>query len=114
MSILTQKIEDISVVLVDLDRATTLEAESFKNNVKSEINSNSKMFIFDLTECEFIDSTFLSALVTSYKRIVENDGELKIVGLKSPVESMFKLTRLSHIFDIYKDAQDALKSFDKK
>jgi anti-anti-sigma factor len=109
-----QKIKNVTVILVDLERATTIVAESLKNNVQSEIASDSNKFIFDLTECEFIDSTFLSALVTSYKRIVEHGGELKIVGLKPSVDSMFKLTRLSKIFDIYSDAQDALNSFNKR
>jgi anti-sigma B factor antagonist len=110
MSILTEKIQGVSVILVDLERATTSVAESFKYNIKFEIASGSKKFIFDLSACEFIDSTFLSAMVTSYKRIAEADGDLRIVGLKAPVKAMFELTRLNKIFDIYSDEKEALNS----
>lgn len=113
MPILSQKINGISIILVDFERATTVVAESFKNNVQFEISSDNRNFIFDLSACEFIDSTFLSALVTTYKRIAENGGELRIVGLQPAVDAMFKLTRLSRIFDIYKDGKEALNSFNK-
>jgi anti-sigma B factor antagonist len=113
VSIHSQKINNIAIILVDLERATTVVAESFKNSVQFQITSESRNFIFDLSKCEFIDSTFLSALVTSYKRIAENGGELRIVGLQPAVDSMFKLTRLSRIFDIFKDEKEALNSFNK-
>ena len=110
MPILTQKIQGVSIILVDLERATTTVAESFKYTIKFELASDNKNFIFDLSTCDFIDSTFLSALVTSYKRIAEIGGKLRIVGLKPAVKSMFELTRLDKIFDIYSDEQEALKS----
>ena len=111
MSIVVEKINDISVVLVDIERATVLDATDFNNRIKFELNKGSNKFIFDLNTCDFIDSTFLAALVTSYKRIAEKGGQLKIVGFKPAVQSMFELTQLSRIFDIYSDEQDALMSF---
>ncbi len=113
MSIITNNIKDVSIIVADVDRATTIVAESFKNSVKFEIASNNIKFIFDLSSCEFIDSTFLSAIVTSYKRIVEHGGSLKIVGLKPAVKSMFQLTRLDKIFEIYKNEKEALSSLAK-
>lgn len=112
MSILTQKRKDILIILIDLERATTVIAEKFKSIIQSEIESNGKKFIVDLSECEFIDSTFLSALVSSFKKIVNVGGELRIFGLKPAVNAMFQLTRLSKIFDIYFDEKEALNSFD--
>ncbi|MDA3860289.1 MAG: STAS domain-containing protein [Melioribacteraceae bacterium] len=110
MPILTETIDGVSVILVDLERATNTVAESFKYNINFELAADSNKFIFDLSKCEFIDSTFLSALVISYKRIAEAGGKLRIVGLKPAVESMFQLTRLNKIFDVFADEKEALKS----
>ncbi|PIQ10356.1 MAG: hypothetical protein COW71_03000 [Ignavibacteriales bacterium CG18_big_fil_WC_8_21_14_2_50_31_20] len=111
MSILTQKQKDILIVFVDIERATVLVADNFKSIIKNEIKLGGKKFIVDLSECDFIDSTFLSALVNSFKNIVEVGGELRVVGLKPAVNAMFQLTRLSKIFDIYFDEKEALNSF---
>jgi len=111
MSIITQKRNDLLIILVDAERATVLLADNFKNVIKNEIKIGCEKFIVDLSECEFIDSTFLSALVSSFKNIVEVDGQLKVVGLKPAVNAMFQLTRLSKIFDIYFDEKEALNSF---
>ena len=111
MAILLEKIENISIIIVDLDRATVIDENEFKNLVQFELDKGSEKFIFDLKSCNFIDSTFLAALVISYKKIAEQRGELRIVGFKPAVRSMFELTQLSRIFDIYEDEQQALMSF---
>ncbi len=110
MPISTQKVRDISIVIVDYERATIIVAEEFRSNVQSEIASGTKKFIFDLSKCNFIDSTFLSALIVSFKRIAETNGELRIFGLKPAVQAMFQLTRLTKIFSIFNDEQEALNS----
>jgi len=111
MSIYLEKTNDVSIVLVDLERATVIDSTNFNNRIQFELNKGSNKFIVDLNTCIFIDSTFLAALVTSYKRIAEKNGQLKIVGFKPAVQSMFELTRLSRIFDIYSSEQKALMSF---
>ena len=112
MPILSKNRNGISIIIVDIERATVINEKEFKDIVQLELNQGSEKFIFDLKSCDFIDSTFLSVLVTSYKRIAENKGQLKIVGFKPAVRSMFELTRLTKIFDIYEDEQTALMSFD--
>ena len=111
MPIITENISNVSIVLADIKRATVIDAENFKNKVQSELDNGSIKFIFDLKTCEFIDSTFLAAIVISFKNISKNNGQLKIVGFKPAVSSMFELTSLSKIFDIYDNEQEALMSF---
>ena len=57
-------------------------------------------FIFDFSNCDFIDSTGLGALVSIYKKCVEKNGSLKLKSLKPEVDKLFKLTRLDKVFDI--------------
>lgn len=111
MPIITENISNVSIVLADIKRATVIDAENFKNKVQLELDNGSIKFIFDLKTCEFIDSTFLAAIVISFKKIAQNNGQLKIVGFKPAVRSMFELTSLSKIFDIYDNEQEALMSF---
>ncbi len=111
MPILKEEINDVSLIIADVKRATLTDTNIFKDTVLTELSKGRTKFIFNLSACEFIDSTLLSAIVTSYKRIVENKGQLKLVGVNPTGRSMFELTSLSKIFDIYDNEKKALMNF---
>ena len=111
MPILVEEINDVSIIIADLKRATVDDTKIFKEKVQTELNMGRTKFIFNLKACEFIDSTLLSAIVTCFKRIVEKKGKLKLVGVNPEGRSMFELTSLSKIFDIYDNEQLALMKF---
>lgn len=77
------------------------EADELKHEVEDYISRGEKNFIFDFTDCKFIDSTGLGVLVSIYKRCKELGGsvELKSV-INEDVSKVFSLTRLNEVFDI--------------
>jgi len=111
MPILKEEINDVSIIIANLKRANVTDTNIFKETVLTELNKGRRKFIFNLSTIEFIDSTLLSAIVTSYKRIVEKKGQLKLVGVNPIGRSMFELTSLSKIFDIYDNEEKALMNF---
>jgi len=74
--------------------------EDGKNNV-----------IVDLSDVRFVDSSGLGALVSGFKNASSRNGSLKLSGLQMQVKSMFELTRLHRVFEIFADPQEALASF---
>ena len=113
MEIVEEVIDDIIVEIVNLDRATLREAEELKFNVTEKMNAGYNKLIIDLTSVEFIDSTFLGVIVNSLKKVAKMGGDLKLVGFRPAVRSMFELTRLFRVFESYSELQDAIKSFHK-
>lgn len=113
MSIIEETIDDIIVEIVNLDRATLLEAEELKRQVNDKIDSGYRKVIIDLTSVEYLDSTFLGVIVNTLKKVAKLGGDLKLVGFKPNVRSMFELTRLFRVFESYSKLQDAIKSFHK-
>jgi anti-sigma B factor antagonist len=77
------------------------EVANIRDKTGKLIEEGQKNFIFDFSECEFIDSTGLGALVSIYKKCVEKGGTVKLKSLKPQVEKLFKLTRLDRVFEIY-------------
>lgn len=77
------------------------EVASFRVKVNQLIEDGNKKFIFNFSECEFIDSTGLGALVSIYKKCVEKNGSVSLKSLNPSVEKLFKLTRLDKVFEIY-------------
>ena len=113
MEIVEEIIDDVVVEIINLNRATIREAEDLKEKLAPKINMGYKKVIIDLSEVEFLDSTFLGVIVGTLKRVAKVGGDLKLVGFKPAVQSMFELTRLFRVFESYSELQDALKSFHK-
>ena len=67
--------------------------------------------VVDMQAVRFVDSSGLGALVSGFKNASSRNGSLKLTGLQLQVKSMFELTRLHRVFEIYNDAEEALGSF---
>ena len=102
---------NVVVLNVNLSRATLKEAEEFKNALMGEISSGRKKLVVDLSQCEFIDSTFLGSLVVALKKVTISGGDLRLVGFQPAVSSMFELTRMYRVFESFKTQEEAVKSF---
>ena len=106
-----EEVGDVVVEKVNLSRATLKEAEDFKRTLVRDIESGKNRIVVDLADCEFIDSTFLGALVVSLKRITALGGDLKLVGFQPNVRSMFELTRMYRVFESFETKEEAVASF---
>ena len=106
-----EKYDGYVIESVNLPRATLKEAIEFKQVLLHDIAIGDTRIIVDLSMCEFIDSTFLGALVVSLKKAVESGGDVRLIGFQSAVESMFHLTRLDRVFQTFKTKSDAINSY---
>ncbi len=111
MFFIKEEHKDVIVEIVDLNRATLSEADEFKQRLAENIENGYKKIIVDLTDCEFIDSTFLGALVISLKKVTSLGGDLRLVGFQPAVHSMFELTRMYRVFETFSTKEDAILSF---
>jgi anti-anti-sigma factor len=111
MNFTQEEIKGIIVKHVHLTRATKDQAEKFKKFLMKEIEENHPKMVIDLGECEFIDSTFISSLVTALKAINQKSGILKIVANHSEIQSVLELTGMVKVFEIYKNVKEAVESF---
>jgi len=102
---------NVIVEYVNLHRATLRDAEEFKKILINDIEQGWRKIVIDLTECEFIDSTFLGALVVSLKKATSLGGDLRLVGFQPAVHSMFELTRMYRVFEAYPTRDEAIDSF---
>lgn len=111
MSFVNEKINEIVIETIDITRATFKEAEEFKKILNEHINAGFTKIIVDLTQCSFMDSTFLSTIVTALKKVTKLKGTLKLVGVHSETQALLELTGTSKIFEIFDTIDEAMKSF---
>jgi anti-sigma B factor antagonist len=83
----------------------------FKEYLKHLIEQGQTQLIISMDEVEFLDSSGLGALVACLRKAKDKKGDIKISGLLPEVRSIFDMTRVSRLFDIYPDTPSALKAF---
>ena len=104
-------IGDIVIEKVKISRATVKEAQAFKDRLFSDSVSGYNKIIVDLTECTFVDSSMIGAMVVMLKRISQKGGELRVVIPETEAFQVFTVTGLFRAFNIYRTVEDALKDF---
>jgi anti-anti-sigma factor len=105
--------EGITIVSVNLLRATMEHAISFRDYLNSIVLDNSNLII-DLSECTFLDSTFLGVLVSSLKNTLRSNGDIRIVLNEDTESIIFYMTRLDRLFKIFNNLEDAISSYDNE
>lgn len=101
----------VTVVTVYLTRATLQYAVAFKDFILRQLNEEKKHLVVDLSMCEYLDSTFLGALVSSLKKTVANGGDLKLVYTNELSSLIFEMTSMNKVFEAHKDLDEAIASF---
>ena len=69
--------------------------------------------ILDFGNVRFLSSAVLGLLIRLSKRIYEHDGSLRLCNINPKIYEIFKITRLTKTFDIYKDVESAAKDLSK-
>lgn len=106
----TETINDVFVITVDLQQATIEQAGEFNKLLSDAINNGRHKILIEMNEVEFMDSTFLGALIINLKKIGSTGGKFLLVGLKPSVKTMVEQTNLNKIFDVFETRTDALNS----
>lgn len=93
------------ILKVNLLRATANEANSLKKYFSKFPLNSVKNVIVDLTECNFVDSTFLSAIISFNK---STKSEVKLVVSDKRQLTIFKITKIDSLFKIYLSLDKAM------
>jgi anti-anti-sigma factor len=97
------------VIQIKARRATFDMAPEIKKRLFTEIDNGNIRIIIDFSYVEFLDSSFLGALVAGLKQVKSKNGQIKISGLHPHVKITFELTRLDHLFKIYASIEQAMR-----
>jgi anti-sigma B factor antagonist len=102
---------NVSIISVREERVDAHNSDELKDKLKNLFETGSKNILVDLRDVRFIDSSGLGALVSGYKNAITHQGTLKLSTLQPQVKSMFELTRLHRVFDIFPTTEDAMDSY---
>lgn len=90
---------DETVLEIDgtLDAVT---APDLRAVVDQLVNERRKSVTLQLESLRLIDSSGVGVIVSLFKRIRANGGQVKIVGLRDQPRAIFRLLRLDRVFPV--------------
>jgi anti-sigma B factor antagonist len=111
MNVSTEINKGVVIIFVKEERLDAHNSEELKAELNRIFEGGNRDIVVDLKQVRFIDSSGLGVLVSGFKNASTRQGTLKLSALQAQVKSMFELTRLHRVFDIFSSADDALDSF---
>ncbi len=110
MNITTEEINATTVIHLNEERLDAHNSAELKVEIQQLFQGGCLNLLIDLKSVRFIDSSGLGALVSGFKNATSNQGTLKLSSLQPQVKSMFELTRLHRVFEIFTSTAEALEN----
>lgn len=67
--------------------------------------------LLNFSNVEHLSSAALGMLINLQKEVGKQNGALKLADIRPQIYEVFKITRLSKLFDIHNSVDDAIKNF---
>ena len=102
-----------NVVIIDMDGRITLGEGSalLRDLIRENLALGHKKIVMNLAGINYIDSSGLGELVSGYRLIKSEGGEVKLLNLNKKVTDLLQITKLYTVFDIHNQEAQALASF---
>ena len=101
------------VTVIDMNGRITLGEGSslLRDLVRENLGKGRKKIVMNLAGVNYIDSTGLGELVSGFRLVKSEGGELKLLNLNKKVIDLLQITKLYAVFDIHTQEARAVTSF---
>jgi len=101
------------VTVIDMDGRITLGEGSalLRDLIAQSLSTGHRKILMNLGGINYIDSTGLGELVSGYRQVKDEGGELKLLNLNKKVTDLLQITKLYTVFDIHNEEAQAIASF---
>jgi anti-sigma B factor antagonist len=82
-----------------------------RNTVRDLLNDGNKSIVLNLGDVNYIDSSGIGELVSTYTTVTGNGGQLKLLNLTKKIQELLAITKLLTVFQVFEDEQAVLASF---
>ena len=90
------------------------ETDALEQKIKTLGETGNKNLIINLGETQHLNSTALGVLISAHSSYVRRGGQMKLCSVDKRIENIFVITKLSLVFDVYPNEEQAIASFAEK
>ncbi len=100
------------VLILDLSGRITMGEGTLvlRNQIQKVLVSGERKFLLNLADVDYIDSSGLGELVTSFTTVRNQGGQLKLLKLTRRVHDLLQITKLLTVFEVFNSEAEALKT----
>ncbi|HLG97430.1 MAG TPA: STAS domain-containing protein [Bryobacteraceae bacterium] len=104
--------EKEGIAILDLKgRLVVGDASLLREKVNEEAAAGHNNIVLNLADVDYIDSTGLGTMVICFTSLQKTGGALKLCNLNRRNIELLLLTKLSTVFHIFGEEQEAINSF---
>ena len=111
MIIKEEIVDDIVVIGVKGKLMGASETTECHQRVKDYISNGYIKIVVDLSKVKWVNSRGLGMLIACYTSCRNNGGNLKIAGYTKKTRSVFSITKLDTVFELFNDVNRAVASY---
>jgi len=110
MHLKARRIDDI--VILDLSGRITIGEGTLilRDQIQRLLAAGDRKFLLNLADVDYIDSSGLGELVTSFTTVRNQEGQLKLLNLTRRVQDLLQITKLLTVFEVFSNETEAVKS----
>src|SRR5436853_1382073 len=100
------------VVILDLSGRITMGEGTvvLRDQIRKLLAAGDRKFLLNLADVDYIDSSGLGELVTSFTAVRNSEGQLKLLNLTRRVRDLLQITKLLTVFEVFNSEIEALKT----
>jgi len=100
------------VVILDLSGRITMGEGTLilRERIQKLLQAGDRKFLLNLADVDYIDSSGLGELVSSFTAVRNNGGLLKLLSLTKRVQDLLQITKLLTVFEVFNSEAEALKT----
>lgn len=87
------------------------DADAVREAIPTLLREGYRKILIDLQDVSWVNSTGLGILISSHQAASRSGGQLRMMRASRRIDSIFNVTRLNTVFQIFADEEAALRSF---
>ena len=111
MKIRQREIGDVVVLDVNGKIMGGPDSEAFQATIDALVELGKRKVLVNLENVSWINSTGLGILIAGFSSLQKSGGKLKLVNVSQRIESLLAVTKLSTIFESFRQEDEAVRSF---
>ena len=101
------------ITILDMDGKVTIGEGSvaLRNTIRRLLGEGKTKILLNLGGVDYIDSSGIGELVSSFTAVNKEGGTLKLLNLTQKIQDLLAITKLLTVFDVFENEGEALSSY---